>query len=467
MIARFRGFVSAHSAVAIVLVTVFIWVLPGCSQDEEISRYEVPREQAAESLPSTSTPKPQTPTSNSGTTGDADLTYQTPDGWVPGVVSGMRKAAFRVEEGDRKVEITAVDLAAGAGSLLPNVNRWRGQIQLEALTAEQLQKSARSVPVGSVTGQFVELLGPETAEPRQAILGVIAVHGPKAWFFKLWGDSDLALREKKHFQDFVKSVQFKSDNSCCPPPETANTAPKPPPTRIEPPAPPTPAAIAALRFDVPEGWMPGPVGGMRKAALRKEEGILKAEITAIDLAAAAGGLLPNVNRWREQLKLEKVTEDELKKTASAIEVGGNQGQYVELVGPKDAERHLAILGVVVIHGPKAWFFKLTGDAELALREKQHFQDFVKSIQFEPAAKKLTEKKPAAKKPAEKKPTEKKPTEKKPTEKKPTEKKPTEKKPTEKKPVTEMTPAKEVPAKKAAAQATKAEGTKVEGADRDN
>ncbi len=54
-------------------------------------------------------------------------TYVTPAGWQPQPNTGLRKAAFVVRDGDKKVEITVIALPLFAGDLLDNVNRWRDQ----------------------------------------------------------------------------------------------------------------------------------------------------------------------------------------------------------------------------------------------------------------------------------------------------------------------------------------------------
>ena len=51
------------------------------------------------------------------------------------------------------------------------------------------------------------------------------------------------------------------------------------------------------------------------------------------------------------------------------------------MGPEDAERRLAILRVVAAHDGMTWLFNMTGDADLALREKERFQAFVRSVKF--------------------------------------------------------------------------------------
>jgi hypothetical protein len=127
---------------------------------------------------------------------------------MPGTVGGMRKAAFVVQDGERKVEITAIDLAARAGALLPNVNLWRKQIQLDEITAGELDTEIRPIQVAGVGGHYVELLGPKQVDSPQAILGVVVNREDRAWFFKLCGDAELALREKDRFRNFVKSVRF-------------------------------------------------------------------------------------------------------------------------------------------------------------------------------------------------------------------------------------------------------------------
>ncbi|MFV2066460.1 MAG: hypothetical protein ACC645_05730 [Pirellulales bacterium] len=339
-----------------------------CSQQQEISRYEEPSEDATDGIRDLAAALPQAPFWPSRST--TQLAYDTPDGWLQGQVSGMRKAAFRVEDGERKVEVTVIDLAAQAGALLPNVNRWRQQIQLGEISQEDLLKSTTALQVAGKQAHYVEILGPEDQKPRQAILAVVAIREGKAWFLKLWGDAELALQEKQRFQDFAASLRFEPIAQ-----SGANTHP--------PMGPPTGSAPVAspLAYDVPDGWTAGKVGGMRKAAFTIKDGEQTAEITAIDLAAGAGGLLPNVNRWRKQVQLDEITQEVLDQTLRPIEVMGTEGHYVELVGPEGGERRLAILGVVAQLQDRAWFFKLSGDADLALREKERFENFVKSAKL--------------------------------------------------------------------------------------
>jgi hypothetical protein len=142
--------------------------------------------------------------------GDAGLTFDTPGGWQPEPRSEMRKAAFLVRNGEQKVEITVIALPLFAGDLLANVNRWRGQVHLGEIKADELTKLVKPISVGGTTGSYVELTGPVEPAPRLALLGVLATRSDRVWFVKLMGDAPLAERERGNFEAFVKTIKFTS-----------------------------------------------------------------------------------------------------------------------------------------------------------------------------------------------------------------------------------------------------------------
>ncbi|MEX0820032.1 MAG: hypothetical protein WD070_10590, partial [Pirellulaceae bacterium] len=140
----------------------------------------------------------------------SSITYEAPPEWEPGqrVVSRSafavpREAAYLVKEDGREAEISITALGEAAGDVLPNVNRWRGQVSLEPITKEQLAEASKKIDMHGVEGEYFRLVG-----PQQAILGVIAMHGGKAWFVKLQGDHDLAVKLEEQFETFVRSIKF-------------------------------------------------------------------------------------------------------------------------------------------------------------------------------------------------------------------------------------------------------------------
>ena len=141
----------------------------------------------------------------SSSAGDAgSLAFDTPEGWTTAQSNGLSHAAFLVADGEKKVEITVTPLALGSGTLLENVNRWRGQVKLERTNDAELAKSVKKVETFGTTGDYVELVG-----PGGTLLGVVATVGDQIWYAKLIGDPELAQRENARFQAFVKSLKLK------------------------------------------------------------------------------------------------------------------------------------------------------------------------------------------------------------------------------------------------------------------
>ncbi|WP_417393386.1 hypothetical protein [Gimesia sp.] len=139
----------------------------------------------------------------------AEIQYETPAGWKPGRSGGMRKAAFNITSGDETGEVTVIDLSKAASPLLPNINRWRGQVSLKDITEAELSQQSEQLKVGDLEATYVKLLGPEEAKPRIAILGAIIYRDELAWFVKFTGPVKLAEQEEARFKQFVQSIRFE------------------------------------------------------------------------------------------------------------------------------------------------------------------------------------------------------------------------------------------------------------------
>ncbi len=133
-----------------------------------------------------------------------EISFTVPLGWKPGTTGPFRKVAFEVTDEDQKCEITVSSLSAAGSALLPNVNRWRGQIGLKEFEQAEMQKALEPVAVDGHDGHVIELVG-----DRKTIIGAIVIVGEDGWFVKLTGEKALAAREKANFMSFVKSVKFK------------------------------------------------------------------------------------------------------------------------------------------------------------------------------------------------------------------------------------------------------------------
>jgi len=139
----------------------------------------------------------------------APLVYEVPSGWREKPAGGMRKAAFEVGDDGRTVDVTVIDLPAGAGSLLQNVNRWRGQIGLSDFDEAALQEAVSPLKIDGRPADYVRLAGPESADPRESILAAVVTTDDRTWFVKLKGDAALADREQDRFKAFLASLRFQ------------------------------------------------------------------------------------------------------------------------------------------------------------------------------------------------------------------------------------------------------------------
>ncbi len=147
------------------------------------------------------------PSADAGISGD--LKYEVPTGWRRGQTDDMRKAAFTVEEGSRRVSITVVVTeGASASDISANVNRWRNQLGLPPAAKEEVAASVKPIQVGDAAGSFVEIVGPKEPAPQTAVYSAMAPRDGKVWSVTMRGDTELAAREKERFQAFVKSIQF-------------------------------------------------------------------------------------------------------------------------------------------------------------------------------------------------------------------------------------------------------------------
>jgi hypothetical protein len=148
-------------------------------------------------------------------------------------------------------------------------------------------------------------------------------------------------------------------------------------------APSSGSAPGQLTWKTPAGWTEAPPSDMRVASFKVAGANGKqADVSVIPLPGMAGTDSANVNRWRGQVGQPVMTDDELQKAAEKIEAGGQPAQLYDIAGKNPAgggaER---ILGVIQHRDGMAWFYKMTGDADLVEQQKPAFVEFLKSLSF--------------------------------------------------------------------------------------
>jgi hypothetical protein len=140
-------------------------------------------------------------------------------------------------------------------------------------------------------------------------------------------------------------------------------------------------AAPQLKWEAPAGWETLPPGNFRVASFKVTGPDGKqADVSVIPLPGDAGGDFSNVNRWRGQVGLAPIAEDELAKFTQAVEIAGQPSALYEQTGATNS-----ILAAIQHRAGTTWFYKMTGDSQLVPQQKPVFIAFLKSIQFAAAS----------------------------------------------------------------------------------
>jgi hypothetical protein len=130
--------------------------------------------------------------------------YAVPEGWAKKPPRDFVLEVYEIVDGDNKAEVT---LSTAGGDPLANINRWREQIRLTRMGAEEIAKSVTLLVVAGINSYYVDLANPAGPPQKNRTLGVIVPQNRRFWFIKMTGPQDLVGRHKTEFETFVKSFK--------------------------------------------------------------------------------------------------------------------------------------------------------------------------------------------------------------------------------------------------------------------
>jgi hypothetical protein len=119
-------------------------------------------------------------------------------------------AKFQVGSGAPAPADVNVSAAGGdGGGLVPNVNRWRRQLGLDALPEAEVGKLVSSVEVAGGKAVEVQMSGTDakTGQPARLVAVIVSRTG-QTWFYKLMGNPELVEQEKPAFTKFVQTAKY-------------------------------------------------------------------------------------------------------------------------------------------------------------------------------------------------------------------------------------------------------------------
>lgn len=143
----------------------------------------------------------------------------------------------------------------------------------------------------------------------QRLLAAMVDPGDRTWFFKLSGPAEQVTKFAPQFHAFVGSLRFNPGSADQP-----------------------------VTWTLPEGWTQENGGGPMRFATIHVDPAHHLDLTVTFLGGQAGGTLMNVNRWRGQIGLQSISEDQLPHLVKQIQQNGQTVSFVDMLGPGSTKK---------------------------------------------------------------------------------------------------------------------------------
>lgn len=135
--------------------------------------------------------------------------WDVPAGWQEVAGGQFLVAKFNLTGPDGAAASVNVSRSGGdGGGLVSNINRWRRQIGLEEVSAEEIGKQLVEVECLDAKASLVDMTGKGmTSGKPERVIGAVMPVGSETWFYKLSGSEALVSKEKDNFIKFVKTAK--------------------------------------------------------------------------------------------------------------------------------------------------------------------------------------------------------------------------------------------------------------------
>lgn len=292
------------------------------------------------------------------------VVWDVPEGWrAVQSQQQMRIATFRAGAGEG-VEVSVTAFPGDVGGLLANVNRWRGQIGLEPAQESDLAAMVKTIHGQSGDVQLLDLAG---KNGQQLLAAIVKPGDGQSWFAKLAGAPESVSPLHDSFETFAASIRMSGEN----PGASAMNAPGAP--QVAPSAASGDVAERLSAWKAPTGWTrDARASGVVAAAFNAGTPQGDVRVTATSLNGDGGGILMNINRWREQLSLPAVA-------TLAEQPSSTPGQGATEVDLADAQGARRMVAVILASQGQTWFFKMTGAPAAVETQRGTFEQFVKDV----------------------------------------------------------------------------------------
>jgi len=173
----------------LILTLLLLFISTSCDDNQHIRYYRIEKE----SPPKISVQQ----------TSVSDINWTTPAHWISTKGSSMRIGSFTLPYSTGNADLSVIKLGGTAGGLAPNINRWRGQLNLDSHSEIDIQKYIQNGK--SQLGQFQWLTIINSKNNTTAFLVSIFQTETHTIFVKLSATTDGISQLESQFLDFCKS----------------------------------------------------------------------------------------------------------------------------------------------------------------------------------------------------------------------------------------------------------------------
>lgn len=336
--------ISIYLAFGVLCLSGF---LSSCSEDAEIKSYVIPNRHEG-----------------------PVVTWMMPDGWGENPnLSGPLAGSFHVvTETGPKGNIGVMPFREAVSSL-DIANMFARELGYGPLGKDDLDQLIRTKKIGEREFEWIRMKEQLASEnPRLVILALLR-QDSETWLFPFIADHELARKEMNNYSDFLKSVVVRAGKKPIKAQTmAASSAPSAPPQAHDAPLP---------TWEAPDHWLVGKKSSMRVGSYSVEGSDGESlDFSITTFPGDVGGLLANVNRWLEQVGLQKVDKEGLSEYLSPIKLDGKPAQLV--VAENDEQ---SLYAAMYFGSESSWFIKIMGDSTLAKVEKNNFLNLLNSFCF--------------------------------------------------------------------------------------
>jgi hypothetical protein len=197
----------------LIAATTLAFGLTAC-RDQSVAHYRIDKPAGPATSSGVASRTALAPAGAAAATGP-ELAWSAPDHWPSLPATTPRRATYvRTGENGAAAELAVTVFPGDVGGELANVNRWRGQVQLDPVSSDTHAATVERLQVGELEIALVDFTG-GTAEMPIRLLGAIVPLGEATWFFKFTGSPSVIERERAAFRALLQTVHSSSNNHAC------------------------------------------------------------------------------------------------------------------------------------------------------------------------------------------------------------------------------------------------------------